>query len=307
MNEKPVILISSCLLGDPVRYNRSHKKDKWIDEKLSKYVDFIPVCPELEMGLGVPRETMNLSYSNDQISLKTKFTGNNLTDLAQKTFKKIINDLNSKKVNGFIFTNKSPTCGLNIAAYNSADTTKAKFVRGLFSSSIMESFPSTPLIDSGKIKNFSLKNIFVKQVFAHHNFFTTVKNLKDLQVFHQKYKYTLMAHSPSRLKKLGVLAANPSKIDFSKLKALYFELFFEAINLQIIPNRQINALTHILGHLKKKLSSNEKKNILSIFNDYSSNLLPENVPIKILEHLAIKYDDNYLLNQKIFSPYPKEL
>ncbi len=309
--EKPTIAVSSCLLGKLVRYDKNHCQDKWILQELSKYAELVPICPEMEMGLGVPREEIHLYFNKgekDIVRLKNKYEGSDLTDLAEETYKRMNTTLFEKSIDGFILTKKSPSCGLdNVKTIQKDDPSVVTRSVGLFAKNILENFPSTPTIDSGRILNKSLRENFLKSVFAHYRFRTLEKSPSTFQEFHKKYKYILMDHSTINLKKLGQIVADATKETLNTSLNNYYTLFFETLSLEATPKTRCNTLQHLMGYFKKNLEAHEKAEVLSLLNDYREDIVSYDVLLKYFDLLTKKYEAPYLLTQYYFAPCPKGL
>lgn len=309
--EKPTIAISSCLLGNLVRYDKNHCQDKWILQELSKYVEIVPICPEMEMGLGVPREEIHLYFNKEEknkIRLKNKYEGSDLTELAEETYKKMNTTLFQKQIDGFILTKKSPSCGLdNVKTIQKDDPSKVTRSVGLFAKNVLENFPGTPYIDSGRILNKSLRENFLKSVYAHYRFRTMEKTLAAFQDFHKKYKYILMDHSTINLKQLGQIVASANKETMIESLNNYYTLFFKTLALEATPKTRCNTLQHLMGYFKKNLESHEKTEVLTLLDDYRDDIISYDVLLKYFELLTKKYDESYLSTQYYFTPCPKGL
>ena len=310
-DHKPVIAISSCLLGNLVRYDKNHCQDKWIVQELSKFVELVPICPEIEMGLGAPREEIHLYINKeekDKVKLKNKYEGSDLTLLAEETYKRMNNSLFDKKIDGFILTKKSPSCGLdNVKTIQKDDPSKVTRSAGLFAKNIIDNFPSHPRIDSGRIFNKSLREKFLKAVFAHFSFRETERTSSKLQDLHKKYKYILMDHSTIRLKELGQIVASAEKESINTSFHEYYVKFFEALSIEATSKTRCNTLQHIMGYFKKNLDSQEKSEIVILLDDFRNDLISYDVLLKYFYMLTKKYKSPYLSTQLYFSPYPKEL
>ncbi|WP_372652226.1 YbgA family protein [Halobacteriovorax sp.] len=308
---KPIIAISSCLLGKLVRYDKNHCQDKWILQELSKYVEIVPICPEMEMGLGVPREEIHLYFNKEDktdIRLKNKYEGSDLTELAEETYKRMNTDLFTKNIDGFILTKKSPSCGLdNVKTIQKDDPSVVTRSVGLFAKNILENFPSTPTIDSGRLLNKSLRENFLKGVYAHYRFQTMEKTPGKFQEFHKKYKYILMDHSTINLKKLGKIVADAKKETINDSLNDYYTLFFETLSIEATPKTRCNTLQHLMGYFKKNLESHEKSEVLTLLDDYRDDIVNYDVLLKYFDLLTKKYDVPYLLTQYYFAPCPKGL
>jgi uncharacterized protein YbgA (DUF1722 family)/uncharacterized protein YbbK (DUF523 family) len=309
--ERPIIAVSACLLGQLVRHNGNHCEEAWLVEELSKFVDFYPLCPEVEMKLGVPREEIHLVYENgdkNNISLRTKTTKENLTSLALQTYQEMNAKLSLQSIDGFILTKKSPSCGLdNVKTVNIDDPQSSVPRTGLFAKFVCDLYPLVPKIDSGRIRNLELREHFIKNVFAHFRFKNLDQSTSGLQEFHKKYKYVIMDHSSDDLKKLGSIASNSKKLSNAEIYEQYYIHFFSTLKKLATVKKRMNTLMHILGYFKKDLSKDEKQEILIMFNEFRDGILNHMTPQRFFEFLTKKHQEKYLTEQYFFSPYPKEM
>ena len=308
-DKRPIIAISSCLLGNPVRYNKGHTQDKWLVRELSKFVDFHPICPEMAMGLGAPREEIHLVKTNNgHLQLRSKKSKNDLTDLAHSTYTSMIDELKANNIDGFILMKKSPSCAVgNAKVVSENNPQNVSRSSGLFTQTIEEVFPDIPKIDSGRLQNTELRENFIKIVYAHFRFRKLNQSLSEIQNYHSRYKYTLMDHSQESLRNLGRILANHEGKDILNIFSEYKKLFFKTLSIQSTVKNKINTLQHILGYLSKFLTKQEKSDILSHFSDYKYSIKSYLVPSSILFYLIRKYQISYLENQYLFTPYPKDL
>jgi len=308
-NKKPLIGISACLLGEPVRYNKGNTADKWIIRELSKFVDFHPLCPEVAMGLGTPREEINLYYTGSgDIRLRSKYSKRELTETAKSTYKKMNGDLKLRELDGFILMRKSPSCGLgNVKTVSEDEQGPIKRSKGLLAHNLEKEFPVTPKIDSGRLKNIELRENFIKNVYAHFRFKQVATGKMSLQSFHMKYKYTLMDHCQDSLRELGRIVANHEGKNEVAVHEEYRIKFFNTLAIQTSISNRTNTLQHLMGYLKKNINGSEKTEILKSIEQYKESLQSYMVPFNILYFLIKKYNISYLLDQYIFAPYPIEL
>lgn len=309
-SEKPLVGISSCLLGQNVRYNGGNTKDSWIVSELSSFVDFYPICPEVEMGLGTPREeiVLTLDEKTGERGLKTKNTDVDLTDKANSAYSKIFSDIHGRELDGFILMKKSPSCALSrCKAVNIKEKGPGKFVEGLFAYNLKKELPDLPKLDSGRLFNKHMRESFVKQVFAHHRFSKVEASVSDLQEFHKHYKYILMEHSPHNLSMLGKIAANSDKKEIHIVMERYKQLLIETLQIDTDLNKRFNVLQHLFGYVKNYLNSGEKKRVLSIFEDFKDGISQYMIPVEIMNLMVHKYSVDYLTDHYYFNPYPKRL
>lgn len=309
--KKPLIGISACLLGEAVRYNKGNTQDKWITNELNKYVDFYPVCPEMDMGLGVPREEIHLYYTKDDPKnqkLRSKFSKVELTTLANKTYDEMNEKSDKELLDGFILMRKSPSCGLgNIKTVRDDEEGNIKLLQGLYARNLEKRYPSLPKEDSGRMKNLVLREHFVKNIFAHFRFTDLEIKSSALQEFHKKYKYVLMEHDQDNMKLLGNVIANHEKFPIDKVFEDYKYLFFITMNIPATVQNRYNVLHHLMGYLKKRLKREDKENMIEMFGDYKDGITSYNISVSLINFFVKKYKIDYLEDHYYFNLYPKEL
>ena len=319
MNDKklPLIITSECLLGKPVRHNGGHLHQDWLTSDLAKFFEVRPICPELRMGLGVPRPAMRLVQDGDEAvrmvsTPKKDQQEKDLTDSA-KSVAKIMSDELLALINdglcGLILAKKSPSCGLErVKHYNPKSGVADKHGMGVFAYQFTKNIPGLPVIDSGRIHNLELRELFIRKAYAFYRFHQQVTDIYSLQLFHQKYKYILMEFSSHNLQMLGRIAANSDKKNFSEVFSSYRELFLETIN-QKSPTRakRKNVLLHLFGYFKKDLDQSDKSYFLELMQEYEKSFTPYIALVKMIAHFTQKYQQAYLKDQYYLNPYPKEL
>jgi len=302
--------ISSCLLGDKVRYDGGHRLDPFIAETLGRYVNFAPVCPEAECGLGVPREPMHLEGDARNPRLLTIHTKVDLTDIMVQWARQRTLALEKEGLCGFIFKSGSPSSGMERVKVYGGKGSPAKIGVGLFAREFMNHFPLLPVEDEGRLHDPELRENFIERIFAFRRFreaLTPTNAFKDLVEFHTSHKLLLMSHSPAHYRKLGPLVAQGDPLPFTKRIQTYQEIFLEALKIKTTPKKHTDVLMHMLGYFKKDLSSDEKKELLEIIEHFKQGLIPLIVPITLFHHYVRKYDQPYLKNQVYLQPHPLEL
>ncbi|MCM8771973.1 MAG: DUF523 and DUF1722 domain-containing protein [candidate division WOR-3 bacterium] len=300
---RPKIILSKCFC-QPVRYNGEMVKDEFV-EKLKNYVDYIEVCPEFDVGLGVPRKSIIIVKNNGSKRLIQTDTENDLTDKIIKYSQNIIESL--KEVDGFLLKANSPSCGVGSAKLYK----DGKFISktyGIFAEKIKEKFYYLPIEDEGRLKNREIREHFLIRIFAFAELRELLKKpeIKKLVDFHTKYKYLLMTYNQKYLKELGQLVAD-GKLSVSQKLMLYKDRFYLAFLRKPSPSRHINTLLHIIGHIKDRLNSKEKKHIFSLLENYKRGRIDLKVIVELLKNLSYRFDNEYLLCQKYLEPYPDEL
>lgn len=303
---KPKVGISACLLGHKVRYDGNDKYDWWINEHLTQYLEFIKVCPELEMGMGVPREPIQIERYKDNNIKKLRLVGTesqeDYTEHAEQINKIIIEAL--PELDGFILKNRSPSCGLERVREWDQNGVPQNVGRGFFAKGLLNKYPYLPVIEEGMLKDQHLRERFLIQVYAHEQFRQLDRTTSALQQFHQAYKFILLAFCEKSLRELGRIAASGKKNQFMFKE--YYQVFFEALRASPTVRKQVNALQHIYGFIKNDTNEKEKKDFLSMLEKYQKGKIPYIAVYIFLKHLIEKYNNVYLMGQKYFTPYPED-
>ncbi len=310
MNSKIKVGVSSCLLGNKVRYDGGHKQDRYIIDILGYYFDFVPVCPEVECGLPVPREAMHLEGDPEAPRLITIRSKVDYTDQMNSFCKRKIRELEQENLSAFIFKSKSPSSGLHrIKIYNSSGFS-GNTGRGLFADAFVKAFPSVPVEEEGRLHDIPLRENFIERIFCFYRwklFMQQEPSYKNLIHFHARHKLQLMAHSTRHLSVMGKLVANGKNIASLELYENYQDNLLEALKLKATVKKNVNVLQHIMGYFKKVISSDEKSELLELIDSYAAGYTPLIVPLTILKHYIRKYSIDYLENQTYLEPHPSEL
>lgn len=306
---KPLLGMSSCLLGEKVRYDGAHKYDEWINTELKKYFEFVSICPEMLMGMGAPRPTIRLvrDPANQEVKLLSHDGNKDLTELARLTNQKILSEL--PNISGYILMKKSPSCGVErIKVYRlTNEMSESKLRNGFFAEDLIKSHPLLPIIDSGRLFDAHERDNFLRRVMAYHRFQLLDGSIKSLQDFHARYKFLLYEYNQDKVRKLGKLAANSELLSSEDVYHAYFELFFQTTALLPTIKNQVNTFQHLVGYFKNNLSGEEKTLFHELVRDFQAKILPYQVPLKMIYFFIKKYQQFYLLNQYYLDPYPKDL
>lgn len=310
MTDKIRLGISTCLLGEPVRYDGGHKWDRFLTDTLGRYVDFVPVCPEVECGLGTPREAMHLVGDPANPKLVTVRSGVDHTEKMLSWARRRVVELEKEDLCGFIFKSKSPSSGMERVKVYGPSGSAATTGVGLFARAFMEHFPLLPVEEEGRLHDPKLRENFIEAIF-------TLKRWRDmlgmqsgrgtLVDFHTRHKLLLRAHSPEHLRRLGKLVAEAASLGVSELYARYQNLLLEALGRKTTPKKNTDVLYHLMGHFKKDLSADEKQELREIIDQYRIGLVPLIVPVTLINHYVRKYDEPYLKGQWYLHPHPLEL
>jgi uncharacterized protein YbgA (DUF1722 family)/uncharacterized protein YbbK (DUF523 family) len=310
--EKIRLGISACLLGEPVRYDGGHKLDRFIAETLGRYVEFVPVCPEVECGLGVPREAMRLVGDPDAPRLMTIHTKVDLTDRMLAWAQKRVEELERENLCGFIFKSKSPSSGMERIRVYREPPTGSPVPRGvgLFARTFMARFPLLPVEDEGRLHDPVLRENFIERLFVMQRwreFLAAGPARRHLVAFHTRHKLLILAHSPNHYRDLGRLVARAKELALPELCRLYQSRLMEALRLKATPRKNTNVLSHLMGYFKKDLTPDEKQELLEVIASYYQGHVPLVVPITLINHYVRKYQQPYLREQFYLHPHPLEL
>jgi uncharacterized protein YbgA (DUF1722 family)/uncharacterized protein YbbK (DUF523 family) len=306
----PKIGISSCLLGNQVRYDGGHQHDRFLTDTFGKFVQWVPVCPEVELGLPVPRPSMRLEGSPTNPRLIVNKTRQDLTKPMQTWAKKRVKQLEAEGLMGFIFKSKSPSSGMERVKVWSPSGMATKEGVGIFAKAFMDHFPLLPVEEDGRLHDIHLRENFVEQIFClmrYRQIQHPRKSLGGLVSFHAQHKLQLMAHQPAKLKTMGQLVAKGKQLKIGELFIEYEKQFLECLKMKTSFKKNTNVLQHMLGYFKNMLTPDEKEEMLEIINQYRQGLLPLIVPITLLQHYVRKYDEPYLKSQTYINPHPIEL
>jgi uncharacterized protein YbgA (DUF1722 family)/uncharacterized protein YbbK (DUF523 family) len=302
--------IASCLLGNPVRWNGGHKLDRFIAHTLGLHVDFVPVCPESECGLGIPRETMHLAGDPQAPRLVTTKTGEDKTDQMQRWAKKRLEELEGEDLCGYIFKTKSPSNGMrSLKVFATREQIFYNGV-GIYARMFMDRFPNLPVIDDGMLNDPGLRANFIGQIFTLRRWREVLagrKTVGRLVAFHTGQKLLMMSHSQKHYREMGKLVAAGKSLPAAELYACYETLLLESLRLKTTIKKNCNVLMHILGYFKKQFSPDEKQELLEIIDRYHAQEVPLIVPITLANHYVRKYDQAYLKQQTYLNPHPLDL
>ncbi len=300
---KPKIVLSRCFC-EAVRYNGGIVNDEFV-EKLKSFVDFITVCPEVEIRLGVPRKRIIIVEDMNSKKLIQPETGLDFTKQMIEFTEKKIASLSS--IDGFILKAKSPSCGVGSTKIYRNGSVIGK-THGFFAEGIKRAFLNLPLEDEGRLRDEGIRKHFLTRIFAFAEFREFFENPthRALVNFHSKYKYLLMTYSQKHLKELGKIVAD-GKIPFEEKFLRYKAIFYDAFLRKPSEKKHVNTLLHIMGHFSKKLNQMEKRHLLDLIEKFKNGKVQLNVITELLKSLSYRFENEYILLQKYLSPYPDEL
>jgi len=310
INERIRLGISACLLGEPVRFDGGHKRDPFLVESLGQFVDWVPVCPEVESGLEAPRESMRLVQADGRIRLLTTKTGQDHTERMHDYARRRVSELVDGELCGFVLKKDSPTCGLErVKVYGRAGTPE-KSGRGLFADVLVTRFPLLPVEEEGRLNDPRLRENFVERIFAHRRLTTLFAarwSMGDVVKFHTAHKLTLMAHVPEAYRRLGRLVASGTSMARREFQDRYSSEFMMALATIATPRRHANVLQHMLGYFKKALDRDSRAELLALIADHAAGRVPLVVPLTLFAHHIRRCGVRYLADQVYLRPHPVEL
>jgi uncharacterized protein YbgA (DUF1722 family)/uncharacterized protein YbbK (DUF523 family) len=303
--------ISTCLLGQNVRYDGGHKRDAFLVETFGRFVEWVPVCPEVETGLGTPRESMRLVKDDGDVRLVTTKTRVDHTDSMRRFAARRVAVLGRLDLCGYVLKKDSPSCGMErVKIYGAEGGMPAKSGRGLYAQALLDAYPLLPVEEEGRLNDPVLRESFVERVFAYRrlrSLFGGRWTLGTLVAFHAAHKLQLLAHSPAAYQALGRLVAGAKHVERRELRARYEEGFMRGLAVRATPARQVNVLQHVVGYFKRDLDDASRHELLSLIDDYRSGIVPLVVPLTLVRHHVRRFDVAYLIGQTYLDPHPKEL
>jgi len=306
--------VSSCLLGERVRHDGGHKRDAYLVETLGQLVEWVPVCPEAEVGLGTPREPIRLvrdAGRHDGVRLVSR-SGVRLTGRMRRFARDRLRALAKADLSGYILKKDSPSCGIErVKVWTGEDSRSSeRNGRGIFAAELLRQYPNLPVEEEGRLHDPALRENFFERVFAYRrlrSLFSSRWNVGALVQWHTAQKLALMAHSPVRYRELGRLVAEAREIPRAELGRRYEDEFMTAVRTRATRARHTNALMHAMGHFKRRIDEASRDELLAVLEDYRRCLVPRIVPLTLVRHHARRLEVDYLLGQTYLNPHPKEL
>jgi len=306
---KPNIAVSACLLGQPVRFDGGHKRSRFITDELSQLMDIVPVCPEMESGMGVPRPTIHLRRIDGKLRLTRSDDGDiDFTDQIVAVAKQRAEQLEGQ-VSGFIFQKKSPTCGMERVPVKSENGNHADSSGvGLFVQHFTQFCPLIPIEESGRLNDPELRENFIERIYALDRWNRLdAHDLQGFIHFHARHKLMLMARGTKSYTQLGRIVAGVRRADLSKRREAYIPLFMKTMAIRSSRKRHCNVLQHIMGYFKRDLTHGDKQELLDVMKAYRLMQTPLSTPMALFKHHLRKHPDRYLERQHYFAPYPGDL
>jgi uncharacterized protein YbgA (DUF1722 family)/uncharacterized protein YbbK (DUF523 family) len=310
-NHPPIRLgVSSCLLGQEVRFDGGHKRDRFVTDRLGEFVEWVAVCPELEAGLGVPRPSMRLVGEGEETRLVEAGSGRDHTRRMQRFVSQRVRALRALDLRGYVLKKGSPSCGMTRVKIYGAKGMPRREGRGLFAAGLLEAFPHLPVEEEGRLNDPRLRENFIERVFAYDRLrrhFARRWTNGQMVAFHTAQKLQLMAHSPSAYRELGRLVAALKGTPRADFRERYVAGTMTALARLATPGRNANVLQHAAGHLKRQLDPHSRAELAGLIHEYRRGLVPLVVPITLLRHHVRSHRVAYLSGQTFLEPHPKEL
>ena len=302
--------ISACLLGEKVRFDGGHKHDRYLTQTLGPYFVWVPVCPEVEIGLGTPRETMRLELAEDGIRMVMPKSGRDLTRPMSEYARDRVEKLALEDLGGYILKSDSPSCGLMRVRVYGPSGMPSRAGRGLFAEALANRFPYLPIEEEGRLCDPRQRENWIERVFAYRrlqSLWGSRWTVQSLIAFHTAQKLVILAHSPKALKDLGRLVAGAKDLPRTELRQKYHKHFMSSLAILATRGRHANVLQHMAGYLKTQLDEDSRRELSSLIDDYRTGEIPLVVPLTLLKHYVRRFDIPYLAGQVYLSPHPKEL
>ncbi|KEI35272.1 YbgA family protein [Allofrancisella frigidaquae] len=310
--KKIPIGVSSCLIGNNVRFNGGNCHKSYITGVYANYFDYKVVCPEIAAGLGVPRPTLFLveDATKNFLAVKTSKMHDDMTDKINSGIEQIISKLDT--VYGFILRTKSPSCGVQTArvfdAQHNYTGTKAD---GIFVKALREYDPLLPLEDDGRLTDKTLRDHFLRKVFCYYDLKTTFmncENIAQMMEYHSKHKVLLRLYNNKLKKELGNMLSDYSQsLNLQTLKSKYIEFFMQAMDKPVGRGAHYMALQNVLREINKKISKSQRQYLQEILNKYKDSKVAWDVPVSIIKMYLLELELPYLNKQSYLNPYPDDL
>ena len=300
--------ISACLLGEQVRFDGGHKNSVYCKQEMAPLFDFVPVYPEMAIGMGAPRKSIRLVRDGDIILAQSADGSLDVTDKLQGFSEKKVAELDF--LGGYLLCAKSPTCGMErVTEYKIGTNHGTKSGIGVFARALMTRYPLLPVEEEGRLHDLVLRENFFTRVYAYHDWHMMKHSgltKHKLVKFHSRYKYLLMAHSPKWYRELGPIIANLSD-DIEQQAQHYFTGFMTALKINATRKNHTSTLQHIQGYFKKHLNPAQKAELAETIMKYRQGLVPLLVPITLINHYLREFPTPYIEEQVYLTPHPEAL
>ena len=310
MSDSIKIGVSACVAGERVRFDRTHRRSAYLTETLANHVEFVPICPEIACGMGIPREPLRQVDCAGEIRLIGYESGKDLTDKMTKWAHRVLKGLDKEGICGFVLRVHSPSCAVGKAKIHSTDGKPSSSGPGFFTRLLQEHDPLMPVVSSEALQNAVQRENFIRRVFVLHRWRAltakgmTIGNLVD---FHTRHKMLIRAHDLRGYRELGHLLGESTLHNVETIFDKYAALLFKSLTLKATPSKNRDVLSHAAGYFKKDLDAEDKRELHAMITAYAKGKVPLLVPVTLLNHYARKYQRPYLTQQYYLNPEPAEL
>ena len=309
MKNKITIGVSSCLMGNKVRHDGGHKRDRYVTDILSEFFEYQSFCPETAIGMSTPRPPIRLVRKQGDIRVVDTDTGLvDYTDRLQQS--SILYAGRLDHLSGYILKSKSPSCGMERVKLYDENSCPGNDGVGIFAAELMRANPNLPVEEEGRLHDPRLRENFIERVFAYHRWQemrSTNFTVKGLMNYHRQHKFILLAHSEQIFREIGKLVAETRPDTLDANAEIYISKFTQAMKQRVTRKRHVNVLQHCMGHLKHDLETDDKTELLGLFNKYARGQVPLVVPLTMLKFHFRKNPSQYINEQHYLDPYPEEL
>jgi uncharacterized protein YbgA (DUF1722 family)/uncharacterized protein YbbK (DUF523 family) len=303
--------VSACLLGGEVRFDGGHKHDRYLTDVLDQNVEWLPICPEIEVGMGVPRPVLQLRGGEIGERLVERESGLDWTGRMRSYAEARVRELESTGLDGFIVKKDSPSCGMSrVRVYKELGAMPTREGVGHFAQALTRSLPELPLEEEGRLRDAVLRERFIEQIFSHNRWRVLVSRgltRRSLIAFHEAHKMLILAHDQKIYREMGRIVASFGDVPDEDVYSAYRSRFVAAFRRPTTIARHVNVLEHLFGHVKDKISRAEKREITSCIDAYRNEEIPLVVVVSLLKFLIAAHGVKYVRGQLYLEPHPREL
>jgi uncharacterized protein YbgA (DUF1722 family)/uncharacterized protein YbbK (DUF523 family) len=302
--------ISTCLLGQPVRWDAGHKREAFLTDVLAPYVEWVPVCPEVELGMGIPREPVQLVRGDGALRMLGTRSRRDWTEAMTRFSERRVRALERLDLCGYVLKKDSPSCGMERVKVRDTAGLAKRDGRGLFAEALLSALPALPVEEEGRLNDAVLRENWIERVFAYRRLRSLLEarfSVGRLVAFHTAHKLQLLAHSPEAYRSLGRLVAGAKRMQHAELRRRYEAAFMTALAVRATPRRHVNVLQHCLGYFRERLDTKTRAALAAQVADYQKGLVPLVVPVTMIRHYVEQLGVGYLAGQVYLEPHPKEL
>lgn len=301
--------VSSCVIGEEVRWNGGHSRQRYLTDMLGPFVEYVPVCPEVEVGMGVPRPTVRLVREGDGLRMIDPKNDIDWTSSMRRLSRTRSSELADAGLHGFVLKKDSPTCGVfRVRIYT--DSGVERNGQGLFATALIQRMPHLPVEEEGRLNDARIRENFVERIFAYRRLkglFRPRWTVGDVVAFHTREKLLLRAHDERGYRELGKLVAGAKSVPRAAFADDYADRFMEIVKRPATVAKHVNVLQHMLAFLRWQDDDIGRAEMHTAIADYRAGHVPLVVPVTLIQHLARRHEQQILLDSSYLSPHPKEL